>query len=248
MGENMKVLNIGSLNFDYVYSVEHMVQEGETLSATKLETFFGGKGINQSIAIIQLDQKAKNCILLYGGANQCFTKDYLDQIFESFQEGDILLLQNEVNLLDCIIDQAYEKKMVIFLNPSPFQEQIRNCKLEKVSLFFINEIEGNQLTGETKPEKILDRLQEQYPNTKVVLTLGEKGSIYQFQKEYFEQEAFPVTPVDTTAAGDAFTGYFVAAILEQKSVQEALQLASKAASIAVSRKGAIDSIPYRGEV
>lgn len=45
----MKVLNIGSLNFDYVYSVEHMVQEGETLSATKLETFFGGKGINQAM-------------------------------------------------------------------------------------------------------------------------------------------------------------------------------------------------------
>lgn len=289
----MKVLNMGSLNFDYVYSVDHMVQEGETICATNMETFLGGKGINQSIAlaragvtvshaglvgedgqpfldlchenridtryirkvsgksghaIIQIDQKAQNCILLHGGANQCFTEDYIDFVLKDFREGDVLLLQNEVNLLSYIIDQAYEKQMTIVLNPSPYNQQIASCNLEKVSVMFLNEIEGSQITGVTDIEKILEALNTNYPNTKIILTLGTKGSVYQFQGEQYKQEAYLVKAIDTTAAGDTFTGYFIAAFLEHMPVQDALLLSTKASAIAVCRKGAIDSIPDRQEV
>ncbi len=289
----MKVLNFGSLNIDYVYSVDHIMLEGETQACTKMERFCGGKGMNQSIAlakagvgvfhagmvgadgewllemcqksgvdtryirktdgksghtIIQVDKNAQNCILLYGGANREITEEYIDEVLNEFEKGDIILLQNEVNLLDKIIEKAYEKEMIIILNPSPMDEAIKKCDLHKVTILLLNEIEGEQITGENAPEKILDKLNVFYPDMKVVLTLGGKGSVYQEKEKRCKQEIFPVKPVDTTAAGDTFTGYFIASVLEGMSVESGMEMAAKAASIAVSRKGAAASIPYREEV
>ena len=289
----MKVLNFGSLNIDYVYSVDHIMREGETQACTKMERFCGGKGMNQSIAlvkagvgvfhagmvgadgewllemcqksgvdtryirktdgksghtIIQVDKNAQNCILLYGGANREITEEYIDEVLNEFEKGDIILLQNEVNLLDKIIEKAYEKEMIIILNPSPMDEAIKKCDLNKVSILLLNEIEGEQITGVTEPEKILDKLNALYPDMKVVLTLGGNGSVYQEKEKRCKQEIFPVKPVDTTAAGDTFTGYFIASVLEGMSVESGMEMAAKAASIAVSRKGAAASIPYREEV
>ena len=289
----MKVLNFGSLNIDYVYSVDHIMREGETQACMKMERFCGGKGMNQSIAlakagvgvfhagmvgadgewllemcqksgvdtryirktdgksghtIIQVDKNAQNCILLYGGANREITEEYIDEVLNEFEKGDIILLQNEVNLLDKIIEKAYEKEMIIILNPSPMDEAIKKCDLNKVSILLLNEIEGEQITGVTEPEKILDKLNALYPDMKVVLTLGGNGSVYQEKEKRCKQEIFPVKPVDTTAAGDTFTGYFIASVLEGMSVESGMEMAAKAASIAVSRKGAAASIPYREEV
>ena len=153
----MKVLNYGSLNVDYVYSVDHIIVGGETQHSSKLEVFSGGKGLNQSIALakagvpvyhagivgtdgdilldackeagvntkyirrlpvkgghtmIQVDKNAQNCIILYGGTNQMQTKEFVDEVLADFGEGDYLILQNEINMLDYIIDQAYEKKKI----------------------------------------------------------------------------------------------------------------------------------------
>lgn len=289
----MKVLNFGSLNIDYVYSVDHIMREGETQACTKMERFCGGKGMNQSIAlakagvgvchagmvgadgewllemcqksgvdtryirktdgksghtIIQVDKNAQNCILLYGGANREITEEYIDEVLNEFEKGDIILLQNEVNLLDKIIEKAYEKEMIIILNPSPMDEAIKKCDLHKVTILLLNEIEGEQITGENAPEKILDKLNVFYPDMKVVLTLGGKGSVYQEKEKCCTQDIFSVKPVDTTAAGDTFTGYFIASVLEGMPVEKGMQMAAKAASIAVSRKGAAVSVPYRKEV
>ena len=195
----MKVLNFGSLNLDYVYSVDHMVAEGETLAAGGMNTFCGGKGLNQSIAlakagvpvyhagligeegkslldacrengvhtdfireipgksghtIIQVDKSGQNCILLYGGANRSMTREFIDEVLSHFEKGDYLLLQNEVNLVDYMVDQAYQKGMEIILNPSPFDRNLEACDLSKISLFLMNEIEGWQITGEKEPERI----------------------------------------------------------------------------------------------
>ena len=140
----MKVLTIGSMNIDHVYSVDHIVQPGETLTTGDMKIFLGGKGINQSMAlakagaevyhsgmigkdgvvfleackeygvnadyirkinvktghtIIQVDKHAQNCILLYGGANQCLTEEFVDEVLSHFEENDILLLQNEVKFI-----------------------------------------------------------------------------------------------------------------------------------------------------
>lgn len=289
----MKVLNIGSLNLDYVYRVDHITQPGETQMSLDMQTFAGGKGLNQSIAlahagvpvchagligeggeilldtckdnniettfiktangkvghtIIQVDKNAQNCILLFGGSNQKLTKEFVDQVLSNFSKGDLLLLQNEVNMLDYIIDKAYEKQMTIVLNPSPFNSDLDACDFSKVSIFLMNEIEGEAISGSKDADDILGYMMNTYPNSKVVLTLGASGAYYCDKTQKCYQPAFPVEPVDTTAAGDTFTGYFIYGLINDVKVEKTLELASIAASIAVSRKGAVESIPYLNEV
>ena len=289
----MKVLNIGSMNLDLVYRVDHIVQPGETEASVSMNTFLGGKGMNQSVAlakagvevyqggmigedgqpfldacaeygvradfirkvegksghaVIQIDSSAQNCILLYGGANQMLTEAYVDEVLSHFGSGDILLLQNEVNLLPYIVEKAYEKGMQIALNPSPFNEKLSAVDMTKISIFLLNEVEGNQVTGLTVPEEIIVKMQEMFPHARIVLTLGKDGAVYADGEERFFQPIFPVKAVDTTAAGDTFTGYFLAGLAEGMAIPEILKMSAKASSIAVSRAGAVPSIPYRDEV
>ena len=272
----MKVLNYGSLNVDYVYSLDHIVQGGETILSSKMEVFCGGKGLNQSIAlaragvpvyhaglvgeegsilldkgghtIIQVDAKGQNCIILYGGTNQMQTKEYIDEVLSNFGKDDFLILQNEVNLLDYIIDRGHDRGMKIVLNPSPFDEKLMACDLSKVYLFLLNEIEGEQFTGFSDVDQILTALAGKFPEARFVLTLGSEGALYYDGKEKIFQDIFPVKAVDTTAAGDTFTGFFIAALLEGTSIKEALRFAARASAIAVSRPGAAPSIPCIEEV
>lgn len=176
------------------------------------------------------------------------TREFVDEVLGEFEKGDIILLQNEINELDYIIDKAYEKGMMIILNPSPYDSALDACDLSRVSLFLVNEIEGFQITGEKEPEKILEKIKTLYPHAKIVLTLGGDGSVYQDETGIYHQGIFKVKAVDTTAAGDTFTGYFISSILDGMPVQEGLELAAKASAIAVSRPGATASIPLREEV
>ena len=198
--------------------------------------------------VIQVDKNGQNCILLFGGSNRSITREFVDEVLSAFEKGDILLLQNEINELDYIIDQAYEKGMMIILNPSPYDKALETCDLKKISLFLVNEIEGFQITGEKEPEKILAKIRELYPKAAIVLTLGGDGSVYQDETGIYRQGIYKVKAVDTTAAGDTFTGYFISSIINGMPVQEGLRLAAKASAIAVSRPGATASIPLREEV
>ena len=198
--------------------------------------------------VIQVDKNGQNCILLFGGSNRSMTREFVDEVLDCFEEGDIILLQNEINELDYIIDRAYARRMMIILNPSPFDQALEHCDLTKISLFLMNEIEGFQITGEKEPDKILQKVKELYPNAKVVLTLGSDGSVYQDDTGIYRQGIYKVKAVDTTAAGDTFTGYFISSIIDGLPVQEGLKLAARASAIAVSRPGATASIPLRSEV
>lgn len=289
----MKIVNFGSLNYDYVYFVDHIVLPGETISSTDLSVFCGGKGLNQSIAlslagaevfhagligddgdllmetckshgvntqfirkasarcgnaIIQVSKSGQNSIVLFGGANRQNTKEYIDEVLASFSEGDYVLLQNEMNLPEYIIEQAYAKKMTIVLNPSPYNESLERCDLAKISFFILNEVEGMQITGEKAVGKILTAMLLKYPGARIVLTLGKQGAIYADCEKTSLHGIYDVEVVDTTAAGDTFTGYFIASDIAGKPVEESLRLASIASSLAVSKKGAVDSIPYLEKV
>nr|WP_305114276.1 PfkB family carbohydrate kinase [Parasutterella excrementihominis] len=116
------------------------------------------------------------------------------------------------------------------------------------SIFLLNEIEGGQISGETDPEKILDVMMGKFPDSRVVLTLGSDGVIYRDKNQTCKQGIFKVKAVDTTAAGDTFTGYFIASILAEMPIEEALRMCARASSITVSRMGATDSIPTMDEV
>lgn len=286
----MKVLNFGSLNLDYVYQVDHMVQAGETLSSIDRKVFCGGKGLNQSIALaragaqvyhagligpegemlvdilkeanvnvelvgqieeatghamIQVDPSGQNCILIYGGANRKINQDMVDRVLAKFEAGDILVLQNEISELEYIIDRAYEKKMKIVLNPSPWSESLAKIDPAKITLFVCNEIEAQAMTGQQEIQKMLQAMQ----GKQVVLTVGKDGAWYQDECGMRSfQAAFHVKAVDTTGAGDTFTGYFVENWSKGEDPQLCLKYAAKAAAISVSRPGAAISIPNRDEV
>ena len=297
----MKVLNFGSLNIDFVYSLDHFVQKGETISSEALNIFSGGKGLNQSVAlgragvtvchagavgedgqflldlmeqsgvdtyfvkkcadvrtgnaIIQKDKSGDNCIILYGGANQAITRAQVDETIGTFERGDILLLQNEINEMPYIMEKAHERGMRIILNPSPMDAKIAKMPLQYVSCFVLNEIEAGQIlglskeeSGEAAGETLAKKLRERFPEAEIVLTLGGAGSVYYAGKELVRQPVFRVRAVDTTAAGDTFTGYFIAGMIEALPIEKTMELASKAAAIAVSRAGAAPSIPLRAEV
>ena len=160
----------------------------------------------------------------------------------------MLLLQNEINLLPYIVERAYAKGMFVVLNPSPYNKKLCEVDLNKISMFLLNEVEGEQLTQSSEPQLILSRMLEKFPKAKIVLTLGKDGAFYADALQQHYQPAFPVMAVDTTAAGDTFTGYFIAKFVENSTIPEALRWGAKAASIAVTRAGAVPSIPSRQEV
>lgn len=301
----MRILNFGSLNLDYVYSVEHFVQAGETLDSIGMEVFCGGKGLNQSIAIrksgqevwhagaigegdagilverllkdgvhinlitekkgssghaiIQKDASGQNCILLYGGANQKINQEDVDRALGQFDAGDYLILQNEISEVGYMMEKAHEKGMRIVFNPSPMNAKICDYPLEYVDYLVLNEIEAEQICKmkniliqeESKKkgsEGLLEAIAESLPSTKVILTLGVKGAIYKDSTQTVFQEAYKVAAIDTTGAGDTFTGFLIGSLVAGKDVQEAMTLAAKASAISVTRKGAAPAIPTLQEV
>lgn len=199
-------------------------------------------------AMIQLDTEGQNCIILFGGTNGMITEAMIDEVLADFGAGDYLLLQNEISHVDSIICAAHAKGMHIILNPSPMSPELLTWPLELVEWFILNEIEGADITGKTQPEEMLDELLRRYPACHVVLTLGERGSVYADATQRIDQGIVPAHTVDTTAAGDTFTGYFIHALLQGEAIQQALKTAACASAITVSRPGAGRSIPAAEEV
>ena len=199
-------------------------------------------------AIIQVDKHGQNCIILFHGANYEVDKAYIDGVMQDFAQGDILILQNEISNIDYIIEVAKAKQMKIYLNPSPINENLNKYNMQTIDGIFVNEHEGAYLADKEKVEDILDSLASKYPELEIILTFGDKGAYYRHKDINIFQPAYKVDAVDTTAAGDTFTGYFIALRQQGKSIEESLQKASKASSITVSRKGASISIPKIAEV
>jgi ribokinase len=199
-------------------------------------------------AFIQVDSSGQNCIILFGGANEQVTAEYAQEVIMHFSEGDILLVQNEISALKEIVELAFHQGMQIVLNPSPMNEKIGGLDLSKITYFMLNEIEGEAITGTPVPEEILDKMMELYPQSKVILTLGDKGARYAEGEKRFSCNSYDVKVVDTTSAGDTFTGYFIASLAENMEIEKALERASKAAALAVSVMGASNSIPLPEQV
>jgi ribokinase len=288
-----RALNFGSINVDHVYSVDHFVQPGETLSCREYRRFAGGKGLNQSIAlshagaavyhagkigkadtwlrtlldehgvdteyvdtvdgpsghaIIQVNADGENSIVIHGGANERIAQADVIRILADFGPDDYLLLQNEVNMAPEILKAGKERGMTIVFNPAPMTGEVLNYPLDLVDILIVNETEARGLTGETETEAICSAAVERFPHAAIALTLGEKGALYCASQTRFHQPAESVQPVDTTAAGDTFVGFFLAELIRTADPAGALRFACRAAAICVTRHGAADSIPRRSEV
>lgn len=243
-----EVYHAGSIGQDGRFLLDMLKDAGANTDFVKiLDTVRTGN------AIIQNDKSGDNCIILYGGANQAITREQVDEVMSHFESGDYLVLQNEINELGYIVEKAHEKGMIIVLNPSPMNEKILALPLDVINYFILNEVEAAQILGkedkgEESWEQIADDLLKKFPQATIVLTMGSEGSVFKNQKETVCQSIYKVQAVDTTAAGDTFSGYFIGGILGGLSAKEAMDQASKASAIAVTRKGAAPSIPVLAEV
>jgi len=283
----MPVINIGSINIDYVHRVHHFPAAGETIRNLSYNAGLGGKGANQSIAIahaggivhhvgrvgddglwakeklanhgvntdhiitdddasghavIYVDDQGENTIVIHGGANETLTHQQIGTALETAQPGDWLLLQNETNMILQAAQLAKAKGLKVAYAAAPFDAAIAAKMIPHVDLIAVNQIEAAQL-ADTMLMPVND-----LPVEKILITKGSKGATFGDGDQSFGIEAFKVTPVDTTGAGDTFTGYFLARLDLGDDPATALKIASAAAAIQVTRPGAADAIPTISEV
>lgn len=289
-----RILNLGSLNIDYVYRMERVAPPGETLASTAFSRGAGGKGLNQSIAlaragaevfhagclgreadwlrellavehvdtarlhevdqpaghaIIQVDAAGRIAIILHGGANLALTPDRLPGVFEGFAPGDWFLTQNETSCVPEALATARARGMTVCFNPAPMHAAVTGYPLATVDWLVVNEHEGGELGGGTTPAEILRGLSRRCPRAHLVLTLGSVGAWGAPPEGEAVFVAAPgVQAVDTTAAGDTFIGYLLAASMQGATLQVALELACQAGAVCVTRAGAAASIPHRSEL
>jgi ribokinase len=240
----MPVYMAGKIGSDGKFLVDLLASYG--VNTENVALYEGATGQ----AIIQLDKEGQNSIVLFAGGNAAITVEEIEKILSRFDRGDLLLLQNEIPHLGEIMTRAKDRGLSICLNPSPFDHRIATLPLDMVDIFFVNEIEGAAMAktpADTPVKEILEKLVRAYPQAEIILTAGKKGAYYGHGGKRASGEIVDLPVVDTTGAGDTFTGYFLAAH-HRYPLNEALRFACKAASIAVSRLGAMESMPFAREV
>ena len=289
----MSIINIGSINVDHAYRLEHFVRPGETLACESYLRGLGGKGMNQSIAlqragaqvvhlgavgrndawvrsavqeagvsmadvfesdadtghaIIQIDARGENCILLYKGANHALRPTHVDAVLQRYPQHRWVLTQNETNVVEHTIAKAVASGRLVAFNPAPCEPALASLPLEQLALLLVNEVEVCQLSSEGDLNQAYAALRRRCPDTLLVLTLGAQGLWAAQGEQEWKVAACPTQVIDTTGAGDTITGYLLAGLDEGMEVEAALHLAAKAAAITVSRLGAASSIPMRNEL
>jgi len=202
-------------------------------------------------AIIQIDERGENAILLFSGANHGFTQERMKALVEQTTPGDTILIQNECNGLDQLIPLAVSHGCKVIFNPAPMTSGVSLLPLDQCELLFFNRTEAAELLEmpvESSASDLLRRCKEMLGDAEVVLTLGSEGAWYQRNDETLYQAALKVKVIDTTAAGDTFVGYFLAARQAGMNPSKCLQRATAAAAMAVQKRGSASSIPVAEEV
>ncbi|MFW6286867.1 MAG: ribokinase [Candidatus Sumerlaeota bacterium] len=236
------VAHAGAIGEEGAWLRDKLADAGVDVSRIRFSDNAGGH------AIIQVDEAGENSIVLHGGSNLEVTRERINAVLSDFGEGDILLLQNEINMISEIIDAADKRGMRVCLNPAPMKKEVEAYPLNKVDILVVNETEGRELSSEAEPEAIVQTLSERYGCT-VVLTLGAEGAMLLANDAIEHVPGVKVkNVVDTTAAGDTFMGFFLAGLAEGLEMSVAVELGCRAGAACVARAGAMDSIPARGEI
>ena len=201
------------------------------------------------VATIIIDNKtAENRIVIVPGANMDLTKEDIDKI--DFSKYDYLLLQleNQIDSIVYAVKKAKEKGLTVVLNPAPYHE-VPSEAFKYIDYFIPNEHELEQFTPdikgdyETRANHLIKK-----GIKRIIVTLGENGSLYVDEKQSFKVDPYKVNAIDTTGAGDSYCGAFVTALAEGKELKDAMDFASKVSSLTVTKKGAIASLPKRSEI
>ncbi|KAK3828432.1 MAG: Ribokinase-like protein [Benniella sp.] len=273
------VYHAGKIGKDGEWVLDIMKNAGVDTSYTKVsKTEATGR------AIIQLSQESHdNSIVLFPGTNSTVTLEEAGHVLNQFGEGDWIVMQNEISSGPEIMQAAKKRGMTICFNPSPMSADLpKQYPLHLVDYLLINEIEAQELylfltasdnnnddSSSSSPKitaaESFPVLEKAYGQTSgIIITLGGDGLVARFrineedkQMKEFRMGVVESNVVNTTGAGDTFTGYFIANLVRNQSLNTrftseqfwgALEEASHAASLAVTKEGAMDSIPIKEHV
>ena len=194
-------------------------------------------------AIIAVDDQAENLIILYPGANHAIDPSHLGQVLSGAETGDILVMQNETNAQVDAARLGRDLGLTVCYAAAPFQAEAVQAVLPYLDFLILNQVEAEQLqaaTGMAAADLGVEH---------VIVTLGSEGA------QYFHRGAAPISfaahkvkAVDTTGAGDTFTGYVLAGMDRGMPMAQAITLANRAAALMVMRHGTADVIPDLKEV
>ena len=193
-------------------------------------------------AIVSVSSDGENQIILWPGANHAIDMDQAIAALATAGSGDWALLQNETCGADDFVAAARASELKIAYSAAPFDAAVTARLLPYTDLLVVNEVEAAALT------KMLDRPAQDIGLPHLVITRGGDGADYHGQAGAFHQPAFPVSPVDTTGAGDCFFGYLLAGLACGEDIGTSLHRASAAAAIQVTHPGAAAAIPTRAAV
>lgn len=194
-------------------------------------------------AIIQVTPSGENAIVLFGGANQELDARTVLAALDSTKSEDWVLTQNETSALEDVLTQAKESGLKVAFNPAPMTESVKSLPLECIDLLIVNEVEAAEFAGTDDLAEMESYFHENWQYGEVIITLGKSGVVMLRQGQRIEVPAFVVDAVDTTAAGDTFIGYFLAAYAKHTDAKQALTRACAASALAVTVDGAAQSIP-----
>ncbi len=228
-------------------AVKHYAEEGLDVSGVLRSDKPSG------VALITVDDKAENSIVVAPGANMDITEADIDAVAPLIRAAGILLLQLEIPV-PAVLKAArigHEAGALVVLNPAPYAE-VPAEMFRYVDLFIPNETElsayaGLPVTDRESALKAADVMVSRGVKT-VIVTLGSKGSLIYDGRSVSDIGAFKVEAVDTTAAGDTYCGALCVALSEGRTLQVAAVFASKASALSVTRPGAQHSMPYRNEI
>ena len=194
-------------------------------------------------AIIAVDKAGENSIILFPGANRTITEDQLGQALSAANAGDILVMQNETNMQAEAAKMGRELGLRVAYAAAPFDAEAVQAVLPYLDLLFLNEVEAQQLTEATGKTPGALGIAD------VIVTLGAKGARhFAADGTVSDVPALPVKPVDTTGAGDTFTGYVLSGLDRGLPMAQAMAQAARAGALMVTRNGAADAIPDLKEV
>ena len=240
-----EVYMIGRVGDDYVGD-----QLIRNLKENKVNTFhvFKTPGVHSGIALITVDSKGENTIVVAPGADNYLLPKDIDDAEESLKKSKILLIQYEIppKTIQYAVKKAKNLGLTVIVNPA-FVRKLPNEFYKYVDILTPNRLEALEITGEKTVLEAGRKLLKMGVGT-VVITLGAEGALVFHGKGHFKIPAVKVKPVDTTGAGDAFNGALAVAILEEKSIEEAVKFASVAAALKVTKPGAQRGLPSRDEL
>ena len=244
-----EVLMVGSIgndaDGDYLFDI---------LKSENIDPKFITKTSEQTgIAVIEVSKSAENRIIIIAGANS--KTRFSNEVLTSSPSATVSLAQLETPIAEVakFIHESKAAGKITILNPAPIQKLDQQL-LQDTDYLIANETEASFLIGSavehlSKDEALtIARQLQKNGSKKVIITLGEQGSVYLDQEKELFTPAYKVKAVDTTAAGDAFCGAFATAISENKPVEYALKFASAAGGLAATKAGAVPSLPTQQEI